>query len=62
MGRVQRVVFLLGAAQQVEFLETRNLVQMAVPLHPNALELDLLALTMQKRFMAINIFPSAAFQ
>ena len=56
------MVFLLGAAQQVEFLKTRNLVQMAVPLHPDALELDLLALTMQKRFMAINIFPSAAFQ
>jgi len=44
MGGVQRVVFLLGAAQQVEFLETRNLVQMAVPLRPDALERGFLAL------------------
>ena len=55
------------AAQQVEFLETLNLVQMAVPLRPDALELDLLALDDVKavhgdKHIALRSLPIARFQ
>ncbi len=38
------MVFRFGAAQQVEFFEARNLVEMAVPLRLDAFEIGLPAL------------------